>query len=153
MKSKNARKGMQIIIALTVIIFLVLTIYQITIEYIKLKEESNEENAYIKDDISSKSNEVIQPIDTTSKMTISECLIRDGVKISLKSAQISLFIMLILTMIWFIVCKIRKEILIKESLSIIGLELGFFIVISYILFVSCFPIEYKFNTKIYLEVG
>ena len=141
MKSKNARKGMQIIIALTVIIFLVLTIYQITIEYIKLKEESNEENAYIKDDISSKSNEVIQPIDTTSKMTISECLIRDGVKISLKSAQISLFIMLILTMIWFIVCKIRKEILIKESLSIIGLELGFFIVISYILFVAGFPIE------------
>ena len=127
MKSKNARKGMQIIIALTVIIFLVLTIYQITIEYIKLKEESNEENAYIKDDISSKSNEVIQPIDTTSKMTISECLIRDGVKISLKSAQISLFI--------------RKEILIKESLSIIGLELGFFIVISYILFVAGFPIE------------
>ena len=108
MKSKNARKGMQIIIALTVIIFLVLTIYQITIEYIKLKEESNEENAYIKDDISSKSNEVIQPIDTTSKMTISECLIRDGVKISLKSAQISLCIMLILTMSWFIVCKIRK---------------------------------------------
>ena len=141
MKSKNARKGMQIIIALTVIIFLVLTIYQITIEYIKLKEESNEENAYIKDDISSKSNEVIQPIDTTTKMTISECLIRDGVKISLKSAQISLFIMLILTMIWFIVCKIRKEILIKESLSIIGLELGFFIVISYILFVAGFPIE------------
>ena len=141
MKSKNARKGMQRIIALTVIIFLVLTIYQITIEYIKLKEESNEENAYIKDDISSKSNEVIQPIDTTSKMTISECLIRDGVKISLKSAQISLFIMLILTMIWFIVCKIRKEILIKESLSIIGLELGFFIVISYILFVAGFPIE------------
>ena len=141
MKNKNARKGMQIIIALTVIIFLVLTIYQITIEYIKLKEESNEENAYIKDDISSKSNEVIQPIDTTSKMTISECLIRDGVKISLKSAQISLFIMLILTMIWFIVCKIRKEILIKESLSIIGLELGFFIVISYILFVAGFPIE------------
>lgn len=141
MKSKNARKGMQIIIALTVIIFLVLTIYQITIEYIKLKEESNEENAYIKDDISSKSNEVIQPIDTTSKMTISECLIRDGVKISLKSTQISLFIMLILTMIWFIVCKIRKEILIKESLSIIGLELGFFIVISYILFVAGFPIE------------
>ncbi len=141
MKSKNARKGMQIISALTVIIFLVLTIYQITIEYIKLKEESNEENAYIKDDISSKSNEVIQPIDTTSKMTISECLIRDGVKISLKSAQISLFIMLILTMIWFIVCKIRKEILIKESLSIIGLELGFFIVISYILFVAGFPIE------------
>ena len=141
MKSKNDRKGMQIIIALTVIIFLVLTIYQITIEYIKLKEESNEENAYIKDDISSKSNEVIQPIDTTSKMTISECLIRDGVKISLKSAQISLFIMLILTMIWFIVCKIRKEILIKESLSIIGLELGFFIVISYILFVAGFPIE------------
>ena len=141
MKSKNARKGMKIIIALTVIIFLVLTIYQITIEYIKLKEESNEENAYIKDDISSKSNEVIQPIDTTSKMTISECLIRDGVKISLKSAQISLFIMLILTMIWFIVCKIRKEILIKESLSIIGLELGFFIVISYILFVAGFPIE------------
>lgn len=141
MKSKNARKGMQIIIALTVIIFLVLTIYQITIKYIKLKEESNEENAYIKDDISSKSNEVIQPIDTTSKMTISECLIRDGVKISLKSAQISLFIMLILTMIWFIVCKIRKEILIKESLSIIGLELGFFIVISYILFVAGFPIE------------
>ena len=141
MKSKNARKGMQIIIALTVIIFLVLTIYQITIEYIKLKEESNEENAYIKDDISSKSNEVIQPIDTTSKMTISECLIRDGVKISLKSAQISLFIMLILTMIWFIVCKIRKEILIKESLSMIGLELGFFIVISYILFVAGFPIE------------
>ena len=141
MKSKNARKGMQIIIALTVIIFLVLTIYQITIEYIKLKEDSNEENAYIKDDISSKSNEVIQPIDTTSKMTISECLIRDGVKISLKSAQISLFIMLILTMIWFIVCKIRKEILIKESLSIIGLELGFFIVISYILFVAGFPIE------------
>ena len=141
MKSKNARKGMQIIIALTVIIFLVLTIYQITIEYIKLKEESNEENAYIKDDISSKSNEVIQPIDTTSKMTISECLIRDGVKISLKSAQISLFIMLILTMIWFIVCKIRKEILIKESLSIMGLELGFFIVISYILFVAGFPIE------------
>lgn len=141
MKSKNARKGMQIIIALTVIIFLVLTIYQITIEYIKLKEESNEENAYIKDDISSKSNEVIQPIDTTSKMTISECLIRDGVKISLKSAQISLFIMLILTMIWFIVCKIRKEILIKESLSIIGLELGFFIVISCILFVAGFPIE------------
>lgn len=141
MKSKNARKGMQIIIALTVIISLVLTIYQITIEYIKLKEESNEENAYIKDDISSKSNEVIQPIDTTSKMTISECLIRDGVKISLKSAQISLFIMLILTMIWFIVCKIRKEILIKESLSIIGLELGFFIVISYILFVAGFPIE------------
>lgn len=141
MKSKNARKGMQIIIALTVIIFLVLTIYQITIEYIKLKEESNEENAYIKDDISSKSNEVIQPIDTTSKMTISECLIRDGVKISLKSAQISLFIMLILTMIWFIVCKIRKKILIKESLSIIGLELGFFIVISYILFVAGFPIE------------
>lgn len=141
MKSKNARKGMQIIIALTVIIFLVLTIYQITIEYIKLKEESNEENADIKDDISSKSNEVIQPIDTTSKMTISECLIRDGVKISLKSAQISLFIMLILTMIWFIVCKIRKEILIKESLSIIGLELGFFIVISYILFVAGFPIE------------
>lgn len=141
MKSKNARKGMQIIIALTVIIFLVLTIYQITIEYIKLKEESNEENAYIKDDISSKSNEVIQPIDTTSKMTISECLIRDGVKISLKSAQISLFIMLILTMIWFIVCKIRKEILIKESFSIIGLELGFFIVISYILFVAGFPIE------------
>ena len=141
MKSKNARKGMQIIIALTVIIFLVLTIYQITIEYIKLKEESNEENAYIKDDISSKSNEAIQPIDTTSKMTISECLIRDGVKISLKSAQISLFIMLILTMIWFIVCKIRKEILIKESLSIIGLELGFFIVISYILFVAGFPIE------------
>ena len=141
MKSKNARKGMQIIIALTVIIFLVLTIYQITIEYIKLKEESNEENAYIKDDISSKSNEVIQPIDTTSKMTISECLIRDGVRISLKSAQISLFIMLILTMIWFIVCKIRKEILIKESLSIIGLELGFFIVISYILFVAGFPIE------------
>lgn len=141
MKSKNARKGMQIIIALTVIIFLVLTIYQITIEYIKLKEESNEENAYIKDDISSKSNEVIQPIDTTSKMTISECLIRDGVEISLKSAQISLFIMLILTMIWFIVCKIRKEILIKESLSIIGLELGFFIVISYILFVAGFPIE------------
>ena len=141
MKSKNARKGMQIIIALKVIIFLVLTIYQITIEYIKLKEESNEENAYIKDDISSKSNEVIQPIDTTSKMTISECLIRDGVKISLKSAQISLFIMLILTMIWFIVCKIRKEILIKESLSIIGLELGFFIVISYILFVAGFPIE------------
>ncbi len=141
MKSKNARKGMQIIIALTIIIFLVLTIYQITIEYIKLKEESNEENAYIKDDISSKSNEVIQPIDTTSKMTISECLIRDGVKISLKSAQISLFIMLILTMIWFIVCKIRKEILIKESLSIIGLELGFFIVISYILFVAGFPIE------------
>lgn len=141
MKSKNARKGMQIIIALTVIIFLVLTIYQITIEYIKLKEESNEENAYIKDDISSKSNEVIQPIDTTSKMTISECLIRDGVKISLKSAQISLFIMLILTMIWFIVCKIRKEILIKESLSIIGLELGFFIIISYILFVAGFPIE------------
>ena len=140
MKNKNARKGMQIIIALTVIIFLVLTIYQITIEYIKLKEESNEENAYIKDDISSKSNEVIQPIDTTSKMTISECLIRDGVKISLKSAQISLFIMLILTMIWFIVCKIRKEILIKESLSIIGLELGFFIVISYILFVAGFPI-------------
>ena len=140
MKSKNARKGMQIIIALTVIIFLVLTIYQITIDYIKLKEESNEENAYIKDDISSKSNEVIQPIDTTSKMTISECLIRDGVKISLKSAQISLFIMLILTMIWFIVCKIRKEILIKESLSIIGLELGFFIVISYILFVAGFPI-------------
>ena len=136
MKNKNARKGMQIIIALTVIIFLVLTIYQITIEYIKLKEESNEENAYIKDDISSKSNEVIQP-----KMTISECLIRDGVKISLKSAQISLFIMLILTMIWFIVCKIRKEILIKESLSIIGLELGFFIVISYILFVAGFPIE------------
>ena len=74
-------------------------------------------------------------------MTISECLIRDGVKISLKSAQISLFIMLILTMIWFIVCKIRKEILIKESLSIIGLELGFFIVISYILFVAGFPIE------------
>lgn len=141
MKSKNARKGMQIIIALTVIIFLVLTIYQITIDYIKLKEESNEENAYIKDDTSSKSNEVIQPIDTTSKMTISECLIRDGVKISLKSAQISLFIMLILTMIWFIVCKIRKEILIKESLSIIGLELGFFIVISYILFVAGFPIE------------
>ena len=141
MKSKNARKGMQIIIALTVIIFLVLTIYQITIEYIKLKEESNEENAYIKDDTSSKSNEIIQPIDTTSKMTISECLIRDGVKISLKSAQISLFIMLILTMIWFIVCKIRKEILIKESLSIIGLELGFFIVISYILFVAGFPIE------------
>ena len=141
MKSKNARKGMQIIIALTVIIFLVLTIYQITIEYIKLKEESNEENAYIKGDISSKSNEVIQPIDTTSKMTISECLIRDGVKISLKSAQISLFIMLILTMIWFIVCKIRKEILIKESLSIIGLELGFFIIISYILFVAGFPIE------------
>lgn len=141
MKSKNARKGMQIIIALTVIIFLVLTIYQITIEYIKLKEESNEENAYIKDDISSKSNEVIRPIDTTSKMTISECLIRDGVKISLKSAQISLFIMLILTMIWFIVCKIRKEILIKESLSIMGLELGFFIVISYILFVAGFPIE------------
>lgn len=141
MKNKNARKGMQIIIALTVIIFLVLTIYQITIEYIKFKEESNEENAYIKDDISSKSNEVIQPIDTTSKMTISECLIRDGVKISLKSAQISLFIMLILTMIWFIVCKIRKEILIKESLSIIGLELGFFIVISYILFVAGFPIE------------
>ena len=141
MKSKNARKGMQIIIALTVIIFLVLTIYQITIDYIKLKEESNEENAYIKDDISSKSNEVIQPIDTTSKMTISECLIRDGVKISLKSAQISLFIMLILTMIWFIVCKIKKEILIKESLSIIGLELGFFIVISYILFVAGFPIE------------
>ncbi|MFQ9297160.1 MAG: hypothetical protein ACLR4X_01845 [Clostridia bacterium] len=141
MKNKNARKGMQIIIALTVIIFLVLTIYQITIEYIKLKEESNEENAYIKDDISSKSNEVIQPIDTTSKMTISECLIRDGVKISLKSAQISLFIMLILTMIWFIVCKIRKEILIKESLSIMGLELGFFIVISYILFVAGFPIE------------
>ena len=141
MKSKNARKGMQIIIALTVIIFLVLTIYQITIEYIKLKEESNEENAYIKDDISSKSNEVIRPIDTTSKMTISECLIRDGVKISLKSAQISLFIMLILTMIWFIVCKIRKEILIKENLSIIGLELGFFIVISYILFVAGFPIE------------
>lgn len=141
MKNKNARKGMQIIIALTVIIFLVLTIYQITIEYIKLKEESNEENAYIKDDISSKSNGVIQPIDTTSKMTISECLIRDGVKISLKSAQISLFIMLILTMIWFIVCKIRKEILIKESLSIIGLELGFFIVISYILFVAGFPIE------------
>ena len=141
MKSKNARKGMQIIIALTVIIFLVLTIYQITIEYIKLKEESNEENAYIKDDISSKSNEVIQPIDTTSKMTISECLIRDGVKISLKSAQISLFIMLILTMIWFIVCKIRKEILIKESLSIMGLVLGFFIVISYILFVAGFPIE------------
>ena len=141
MKSKNAREGMQIIIALTVIIFLVLTIYQITIEYIKLKEESNEENAYIKDDISSKSNEVIQPIDTTSKMTISECLIRDGVKISLKSAQISLFIMLILTMIWFIVCKIRKEILIKESLSIMGLELGFFIVISYILFVAGFPIE------------
>ncbi len=141
MKSKNARKGMQIIIALTVIIFLVLTIYQITIEYIKLKEESNEENAYIKDDISSKSNEVIQPIDTTSKMTISEYLIRDGVKISLKSAQISLFIMLILTMIWFIVCKIRKEILIKESLSIMGLELGFFIVISYILFVAGFPIE------------
>ena len=140
MKNKNARKGMQIIIALTVIIFLVLTIYQITIEYIKLKEESNEENAYIKDDISSKSNEVIQPIDTTSKMTISECLIRDGVKISLKSAQISLFIMLILTMIWFIVCKIKKEILIKESLSIIGLELGFFIVISYILFVAGFPI-------------
>lgn len=132
---------MQIIIALTVIIFLVLTIYQITIEYIKLKEESNEENAYIKDDISSKSNEVIQPIDTTSKMTISECLIRDGVKISLKSARISLFIMLILTMIWFIVCKIIKEILIKESLSIIGLELGFFIVISYILFVAGFPIE------------
>ena len=141
MKSKNARKGMQIIIALTVIIFLVLTIYQITIEYIKLKEESNEENAYIKDDISSKSNEVILPIDTTSKMTISECLIRDGVKISLKSAQISLFIMLILTMIWFIVCKIRKEILIKESLRIIGLELGFFIIISYILFVAGFPIE------------
>lgn len=141
MKSKNARKGMQIIIALTVIIFLVLTIYQITIDYIKLKEESNEENAYIKDDTSSKSNEIIQPIDTTSKMTISECLIRDGVKISLKSAQISLFIMLILTMIWFIVCKIRKEILIKESLSIIGLELGFFIVISYILFVAGFPIE------------
>ena len=140
MKSKNARKGMQIIIALTVIIFLVLTIYQITIEYIKLKEESNEENAYIKDDISSKSNEIIQPIDTTSKMTISECLIRDGVKISLKSAQISLFIMLILTMIWFIVCKIKKEILIKESLNIIGLELGFFIVISYILFVAGFPI-------------
>ena len=49
--------------------------------------------------------------------------------------------MLILTMIWFIVCKIRKEILIKESLSIIGLELGFFIVISYILFVAGFPIE------------
>ena len=140
MKSKNARKGMQIIIALTVIIFLVLTIYQITIDYIKLKEESNEENAYIKDDISSKSNEIIQPIDTTSKMTISECLIRDGVKISLKSAQISLFIMLILTMIWFIVCKIKKEILIKESLNIIGLELGFFIVISYILFVAGFPI-------------
>ena len=42
MKSKNARKGMQIIIALTVIIFLVLTIYQITIEYIKLKEESTD---------------------------------------------------------------------------------------------------------------
>lgn len=141
MKSKNARKGMQIIIALTVIIFLVLTIYQITIDYIKLKEESNEENAYIKDDTSSKSNEIIQPIDTTSKMTISECLIRDGVRISLKSAQISLFIMLILTMIWFIVCKIKKEILIKESLSIIGLELGFFIVISYILFVAGFPIE------------
>ena len=140
MKSKNARKGMQIIIALTVIIFLVLTIYQITIDYIKLKEESNEENAYIKDDTSSKSNEIIQPIDTTSKMTISECLIRDGVRISLKSAQISLFIMLILTMIWFIVCKIKKEILIKESLSIIGLELGFFIVISYILFVAGFPI-------------
>lgn len=141
MKNKNARKGMQIIIALTVIIFLVLTIYQITIDYIKLKEESNEENAYIKDDTSSKSNEIIQPIDTTSKMTISECLIRDGVRISLKSAQISLFIMLILTMIWFIVCKIKKEILIKESLSIIGLELGFFIVISYILFVAGFPIE------------
>ena len=141
MKSKNARKGMQIIIALTVIIFLVLTIYQITIDYIKLKEESNEENAYIKDDTSLKSNEIIQPIDTTSKMTISECLIRDGVRISLKSAQISLFIMLILTMIWFIVCKIKKEILIKESLSIIGLELGFFIVISYILFVAGFPIE------------
>lgn len=140
MKSKNARKGMQIIIALTVIIFLVLTIYQITIDYIKLKEESNEENAYIKDDTSLKSNEIIQPIDTTSKMTISECLIRDGVRISLKSAQISLFIMLILTMIWFIVCKIKKEILIKESLSIIGLELGFFIVISYILFVAGFPI-------------
>ena len=140
MKSKNARKGMQIIIALTVIIFLVLTIYQITIDYIKLKEESNEENAYIKDDTSSKSNEIIQPIDTTSKMTISECLIRDGVRISLKSAQISLFIMLILTMIWFIVCKIKKEILIKESFSIIGLELGFFIVISYILFVAGFPI-------------
>ena len=140
MKSKNARKGMQIIIALTVIIFLVLTIYQITIDYIKLKEESNEENAYIKDDTSSKSNEIIQPIDTTSKMTISECLIRDGVRISLKSAQISLFIMLILTMIWFIVGKIKKEILIKESFSIIGLELGFFIVISYILFVAGFPI-------------
>ena len=60
MKSKNARKGMQIIIALTVIIFLVLTIYQITIDYIKLKEESNEENAYIKDDTSSKSNEIMK---------------------------------------------------------------------------------------------
>ena len=47
----------------------------------------------------------------------------------------------IVTIICFIVCKIRKEILIKESLSIIGLELGFFIVISYILFVAGFPIE------------
>ena len=74
-------------------------------------------------------------------MNITEIILQHGIEFSLRSAQICLVLALILFIICFMVCGIRKEIKLKQGITVIGVIFALLILVSYILFIADFGVE------------
>lgn len=147
MKNSNVKKGMILIIITVCIAFLLLMTYQMIDGYGKVKKEKEEYDSWNEkmeydDKKSTSAEEIIQPIgNNASNTSIAELLFRDGIKFLLKSTQICLFIALILFIIWFTICSIRKEIKFVDEINVIVITLALFIAVSFILFIADFGVE------------
>ena len=145
MKKNKAEKGIIVIINIVGIIFLLLTTCQMIEDYGKVKDEKEQYDAYIKrneDYDETSSDEILKPIRSSIPSTsLPELLLRDVIKFSLRSAQICLILALILFIIWFIICSVKKEIKFKEGMTVIGITLMLFIIVSYVVFIADFGVE------------
>ena len=137
MKKSKTEKGIIVITVIVSITFVLLMTYQVK-ENAKLysySEAIEESNDTLYDGLK-------QPMMGKMKnMNITEILLQHGIEFSLRSAQICLVLALILFIIWFMVCGIRKEIKLKQGITVIGVIFALLILVSYILFIADFGVE------------